>query len=119
MTKSNLRTGHVVTLRDGTVYRVYIDAVTSTCLPNEHCDILTNGVTWTNLKGYNEDLTHHNNSERDIVKVQQVRCKIDLYSVGNDCIFAMPIWEREEKKKMTVAEIEAILGYGVEIVSDK
>lgn len=115
MTKSNLQTGMIVTLRNGEKMSVYIDAITDTCRVG--CDIITNGRQWSDLFYYNDNLTYQGNKERDIVKIELVSTRTDLNSTGG-CSIGETIWERKEVKQMTVAEIEAILGYKVEIVSE-
>ncbi len=114
MTKSELKTGMVVTMRSGKKMHVYIDAVTETC---GGCNIITNGDTWSDLCYYNEDLTYQGAKQQDIVKVELVATKMDL-NANHGCKIGETIWVREEPKQMTVAEIEAILGYKVEIVSE-
>jgi len=111
MTKSELKTGMIVTKRNGKKMYVYRNACTSL---HSSCDILTDGNTWNDLSYYNEDLTYKNGADQDIVKVECVSTMVDLCSHNR----AETLWEREEAKKMTVAEVEAILGYKVEIVSE-
>jgi hypothetical protein len=115
MTKSKLKTGMVVTLRDGNKHQVYINAVTSLS-PDGH-NFLTNGCIWHDLESYNEDLTNIFDKKWDIVMVQYVDRTVMVYSGMNNANEV--VWKREEPKKMTVAEIEAILGYKVEIVSEQ
>lgn len=68
---------------------------------------------WEWCSGTREDLTN-DDSTCDIVKI---------YEIGDECtlenILQNPgelIWERQEPKEMTVAEIEEALGYPVKVV---
>jgi len=117
MTKSALKTGMIVTLRNGKKFEVYIDAVTYTCSCGS--DVITDGKKWSSLAEYNEDLTYPGHTDHDIVMVEYVGGRTDLYAGATDEKTLDIIWKREDTKKMTVAEIEAILGCKVEIISDK
>ena len=113
MTKSDLRTGMLVTFRNGKKMYVYLNA--SNAFDN-NANILTNGYTWTDLKYYNEDLTRLDiDSDMDIVAIERPCRAVCLHSHKDMEL----IWERDASKKMTVAEIEKILGYKVEIISEK
>ena len=113
MTKSELKTGHVVTYRNGWKRTVLLNT------DNTHKDYVSDGRLWGELDAFNEDLTNTFTKHYDIIKVER----------GHDCtqILQDPetrtdletIWEREQVKQMTVAEIEAILGYKIEIVNEK
>lgn len=115
MTKSELKTGMIVTLRNGNKKQVYIDVVTNNL---QNANVITDGNTWSDLYHYNEDLTYKGSRELDIVKVAYVGFVIGLHA-GVESPVGNTIWERKEPKKMTVAEIETILGYKIEIVSEK
>lgn len=73
---------------------------------------------WLDLRDYTEDLKDVNCFEEfDIQKVympKYYRCVISpIYAIPEDYEL---IWERPEKKKMTLEEIEEALGYEIEIV---
>lgn len=114
MTKSELKTGMVVTARDMEKYMVYKDCA----YKDEHTlSVLAreDGV-WSSIDNYNDDLTVPDCRSLDIMKVEvpkHPRLAWQKYKESN----YTTIWERKPPKKMTVAEIEAILGYSVEIIS--
>ena len=118
MTKSELKTGYIVTLRNGNEYVVMLNA---NFVASYEKDFLVREHSFIHLAEYNEDLTHFGESDRyrnfDIIKVGRFHFVDNVFDY-KDCVVS-PIWERNEVKKMTVAEIESILGYKVEIVSDK
>lgn len=68
---------------------------------------------------YSVDLTHGKHSSGDIVEIRGTsifnpRCILDLMENKFD---QLPLlWKRETAKKMTLEEIEKILGHKVEIV---
>lgn len=110
MTKSDLRTGHIVTFRNGKRMHVYRNAITSI---GENENIFTDGDTWCGFCTIHEDLSGYIR-EYDIVKVECATNIMELHSHEH----AKQIW-RETKRKMTVAEVEMALGYGIEIISEK
>lgn len=114
MTKKDLRTGHIVTLRSGNKYMVMLQAQTDT---SNH-DVLVNNKGFIFLNSFTEHLNDKRGKAFDIMKVECVNGFVDLRMNIPDeqC---ETVWEREEPKQMTVAEIEAILGYKVEIISDQ
>lgn len=111
MTKSELKTGHVVTYRNGEKRAVYKD----TCYG---ADYLTDGHTYRNLYNYKEDLTCSTDPMCDIVKVESTGRFVDIARDPNG-FSGIVIWERPTPKKMTVSEIESILGYKIEIIAEK
>ena len=112
MTKSDLRTGMVVTCHNGYKYTVYLD----TCIGES---VLTNGCGWVNLNEYDEELKNKLNENFNIVKVEELTNLFCLTVPTNEIIQynLSTIWTCS--KQMTVAEIEAILGYKVEIIAEK
>lgn len=121
MTKSELKTGMIVTRRDGKKLTVYKDCVCA--FENEiHKNVLVDAsrACWHPLDYFSEDLRNLKGySEFDIVKVEIVHHPYDFNEYPNKAKVDYVAWERSEPaKKMTVAEIEAILGYKVEIVSE-
>ena len=61
---------------------------------------------------YDENMKN-GNPDKDILKVfPKVNTFEEVKTVNG------PIWERKEPKKMTVAEIQKELGYGVEVIAD-
>ena len=121
MTKSELRTGMVVTYRDGRKAMVYTDCHYS-YLPNDLKSmagaLITEEGTWSDLRCYNENLTSTSHPDLDIMEVEIVEHPRFLWASYNSNHYRT-IWERNPPKKMTVAEIESILGYRVEIISEQ
>lgn len=69
---------------------------------------------------YSVDLTHGKHSSGDIVEIRgssifNPRCLLDL--MDNKFEQLPLLWKRETAKKMTLEEIEKILGHKVEIVN--
>ena len=118
MTKSELLTGMTVTLRNGERKIVYLKAC-SFCNP-EGMNILIGSEFWSKLDDYNNDLTYNGDAQRDIIKVEIPNVIYDLFHPLSETNRSEIIWERPEpRKKITISEIEAILGYKVEIINDK
>ena len=122
MTKSELKNGMIVTTREGKEYLFLKDFVLNDTYIMSSCDegILVNGQipSWNMMKNYNDDLTNIQYNELDIVKVEIVNHPHDLMNIMDEKWYRTLVWERKELRKMTVAEIEAILGYKIEIVSE-
>lgn len=117
MTKSELKTGMIVTYRDGKQRVVFKDTTMFECNKN----FITDGVNWSLLSTWEEDLTCSFFKEMDIMKVEvatsfvmMCRNPVDIPSS-----YRKTIWERPTPKKMTVSEIESILGYKIEIIAEK
>ena len=117
MTRSDLRTGVVVTFRNGLKANVYKEFYNG----NGNKDAaLTDGNTCICLDGYTKDLTCSWNNAYDIVEIEYPLSVISLCKNPNGSNLATgSIWKRETPKRMTLAEIEAELGYKVEIVEEK
>jgi hypothetical protein len=112
MTKKDLRTGHIVTLRNGNKYKVFLNA----SIVFGTGDAIVRDIGFMPLNNFDINLEHKADMNMDIVKVECV----DAYHLLDKPIGSVEyetVWERT--KKMTVAEIEAILGYKVEIISDQ
>lgn len=117
MTKSNLRTGMIVTHRNGDRRIVYNNICVQSVYDGESILMNSTGV-WCNLSNYHKDLTHKDFSELDIVKVAVIPRVVDMHNPF-DVTYTQTIWERPEPtKKITISEIEKILGYKVEIIND-
>ena len=103
--KSDLKDGMVVDIRNGNRYIVINDG-------------LRRNDTWLAINPYLDDLTRKKTKEYDVMKVYT--------TVGNtleymfDDLFLKLVWERpEEYIEMTVAEIEEKLGYKVKVIADE
>ena len=121
MTKSELKTGMIVTRRDGKRLTVYRNCACSFG-HSIHNDVFVDASDeiWHSMEYYSEDLKNLKGyPEYDIVKVELVWHPYDYNKYPFDADRTKVLWERTDpKKKMTVAEIESILGYKVEIVSE-
>lgn len=111
MKKTDLQVGMVVETRCMGLYMVMpVDE------PMEIILASYNG--WASLANYNDDLTHRANQIFDIVKVYGFT-SYETEPLEFELDNRKLLWERkEETKKMTVAEIENILGYKIEVVSE-
>lgn len=69
---------------------------------------------------YNEDLTAIGDRDWDIMKVyaQHQGKYLDGSVISGETKYMDLIWERKDKKEMTIAEIEKELGYSIKIVKD-
>lgn len=115
MTKSELKTGMIVTLRNKMKMFVYRDCATTT--PIEEGVFVNQYTSKCNyMTEYGEDLTHKVFSSLDIMKVEKVVHPFFFQRNPNDILAAQVCWVREEARKMTKEEIEEILGYKIEIV---
>lgn len=118
MTKSDLRTGMAVVDRSGRKWFVLKESyvkVGGSYL--EGSFIVSKDGHWCVLDSFNEDLTMSNCREMDIVAVLMFEKIQDLVKSGNSEVV---IWKRKDPpKKLTLSELEAILGYEVEIVDGK
>ena len=118
MTKSELRTGMIVTLRNGDRYMVFRGIQTN--YTNEDVLVCPDETGWTRLESYNEDMTQKENRNDlfDIMEVWEADYPLYFMSSNKEDHYFL-IWEREEPKEMTMAEIEAALGYKIKIVERK
>lgn len=120
MTKSQLESGMVLTNRTGARFMFYNNCVYSKSGEFlDHTNILvTKNGTWSLFERYNEDLTHDTYNEMDVIKVEVLRHAKDIWCAYTPENY-VTIWERNPPKKMTVSEIESILGYKIEIIAEK
>ena len=113
MRKSDLKTGMTVKYRNGSLAKVLKDVNTEYY---GHQDVLFAGKNgFMNGDSYLEDLHAKMFRDYDI---------IEIYQRPGECVIldfdtSKLLWRREEVKKLTVAEVEAELGYKVEIISEK
>lgn len=114
--KELLRTGHIVTYRNGSLRRVFLD--TGMHEPN----VLVGDEVWNSLANYNDELLYNSgsgNADFDIMKIVTGTSILNLVDTDLDSITTTTIWKRSEPKEMTIAEIEQALGYPVKIVKEK
>lgn len=116
MTLNDLKTGMVVTRRDGVELIVFRNCEIGGYIERDFI-ISVNGYNWDLLKHYNYDLTNnHGHTNLDIVKVEEATSPRG--SMVNNCNRKV-LWKETPAVKLTVAEIEARLGYKIEIVSEE
>lgn len=104
-TKADFESGMVVECRNGERYLVLRDKL----LNNKHWNSISDDYT-PELKMY-ENGVHQN----DIMKIYDTIGVTNLHNIFDDENLII-IWERQEIKEMTVAEIEKELGYNIKIV---
>lgn len=128
MKKSDLKTGMIVTIRDGCEYVVFLNSV-SVYTTQKPCDILLspNGEIsrWNRLDYYNEDLTYDRENmdfedeaaEFDIMKIELAPHPYAFVSGNHKKDERKLLWEREKPvKEVTMAELEAHFGCKVKII---
>lgn len=128
MTKSELKTGMIVTTRNGCEYVVFRNTVQS--LYSHATDIIVNAAreTWNHLLYYNEDLTYHCDStnmlditfakDNDIIKVECPYHPYGFMDLENAKAKRQVIWKRTEIKEITMEEIEEKFGCKVKIINN-
>lgn len=114
MTKSELKTGMILTDCQGHKFMVFKDAIYGH--DNNPEDVLVGinpGTSWNELSKYREDLTNIRYNDLDIIKVEKCSFVTDL---TRDDRRPITIWERKKKKTYTYAQLKEILGTEFEIV---
>ena len=111
MTKADLRTGMIVTYRNGGKRTVFLNT-------DRGSDFIADGDNWNPLRYYNEDLTHVDQKNLDIVKVERCYDHANICRDPNTFTMLETIWERKEKKKYTYNQLKEILGEEFEIVKE-
>ena len=113
MKKTDLKVGMVVKLRCGELHMLM------PCGNAKYDLVLFDGNGWLRFNDFEDDLTDKDDTNYDIMKVygfSHYANQVMSFKTNEREL----LWERkEEKKKMTVSEIESILGYEVEIISEK
>lgn len=128
MKTTDLKVGDIVKTRDGNAHIV----LSNNTSPNGLS--LFSAVSmgcYAYLSSYDENMNHKLHESHDIIAVYKASepNKNYAYQLTRDIMVIVDTisfnaynikwdWERNEKKKLTVSEIEKILGYGVEIVSE-
>ena len=119
MTLNDLKTGMIVTNRKGEEMLVLLD-VSTQAVNSKHYFVDLNKNEMDGFNCYNDDMTNKfGKTEFDIVKVEKVTNPVSSVHPDYDRRWRKVIWERNYSKKLTVAEIEKLLGYKVEIVSEE
>ena len=111
MTKSQLKTGMQVVLKNGKTMLVFRTGSGSKYLSYQF------GAVW--MSNYEDDLTHKCDEEMDIVKVYSpADCASSLSSLYSQGMNRNLIFERRGPKRMTKEELEKLLGYEIEIINN-
>lgn len=113
MTKSKLKTGMIVTTRDGNEYMVFKDVETDSRTHRGNVLVNINKRLWDDFDSYDENMICKHDSNFDIMKVK--RCQVVADLLHDQCA-ANTIWERKEKKRYTYAQLREILGEEFEVV---
>ena len=125
MKKSEIKNGMHVITKNGEEY-VIIDNVKAReqIISNNTADIVMINVGdyhgWMGFDGYDDDLCYSRDKDFDIKEVYEPRFysyALSPVKVYDDMF--IKVWERPIYKKMTKAEIEAELGYEIEIVESE
>ena len=118
MTKADLRTGMIITCRNGTKYVIMKDFYGS---DSGMISVGKDGWSnWNDIDNYANDLTYKNDNW-DIVKVEKFkyRSAIAEFMANPKANIALEkIWERSEKKKYTYSQLKETLGEEFEIVKE-
>lgn len=103
------------TNRDGIVSVVILNA---SCGDGKCKDIYTalNGGFFSYFANLNENLMHLYSDILDIIKVQVPSYYSEMLSPNAEL---KTLWERDERREMTLKEIEEALGYSIKIKEDK
>lgn len=119
MKKSDLRSGDLVKTEEGNIYMVLLN--TKTEIYDK--DILLNLEigSYIALSSYNEDLTNKVSEKYSVNEI----CSKDYvgYNFRKNNLLKhigsfYSTWKREDKKEMTISEIEKDLGYPIKIVKE-
>lgn len=130
--KSDLRTGMIVTTRDGNEYVVMLGV--NTAWQNEPADIIVHmapegmthpghpGFMWNELSNYDSFLRHKDDEglwaqDFDIVKVEQASHPYDCISLSWEKKKRVLLWERAPKKILDNIELKphGDFNWGVEV----
>ena len=112
MTLNDLKTGMIVTTRNGNSYIVMRDFLGDISVLAGISDNKTISRQWINMIWYEQDLTCTDISRLDIISVYSSDpCDIDIKKGL--------IWERKEYKEVTMKEIEEKFGCKVKIVGNE
>lgn len=133
MTPNDLKTGMIVTLRNGTEGVVFRDCCSklndfagrpTRLFDYSNCIVDVKGDAWFMLKSYNPNfecnpggISSTHIREYDIIKIEKARHPFDFLDLERNRDQREVIWEK--CKRLTVSEIENLLGYKVEIVSEE
>ena len=123
MKLSDLKTGMIVTLRNGDEYVVFKDyCVSDVTAPYCKSGIICNAKehTWTSLENFNEEMKCTNSilgADFDIMKVEAVSHPYSFSDIGYEKHKRKTLWSGIVKE-VTIAEIEEKFGCKVKIVKE-
>ena len=108
-TKNNLEVGQFVILRDECRFLVLKTEGGQYYLSNTES-------YFVNLDNFNDDLTNKTCTDSDVMKVCVPSLPDNLCGMLTGFTLGKIIWEREEVRELTVAQISERLGYKVKVV---
>ena len=115
-TKEDLKAGYVVKCRDSSLRLIMPNAKRGLVLLR--LDYKKEIINWTDLERYSLDLLHIADSSWDIIEIyglSEFACSALEYDLDSREL----LWKREDKKEMTIAEIENELGYSIKIIEEE
>lgn len=108
MKLEDLKTGYIVSCKNGYEYVVFKDCF------YDKANVLVRDGGWMSMEGYNDYMRSLVDDDLDIMKVEAPNDVLDIGKNPEDVVDRTMLWER--KVKMTKKEIEELLGYAIEIV---
>lgn len=120
MKLSELKTGMIVTLRNGNEYVVFRDSVNYSLYYNKTDFVFVNGKGgWIDAKSYDENMKYLRDKNYDVVKVELSSHPYGFMDINYCKADRATIWmENEGFKEITIADIEKIFGCKVKIVKE-
>lgn len=112
MTKSELKTGMIITNRNGDKFMVFRKA---SVRDESERDFLVEiyGRVFSELYNYDESMMSYVDTQFDIMRVEQCDAVRDLLNPKRETTL---LWKRKEKKRYTYAQLREILGEEFEVV---
>lgn len=74
---------------------------------------------WMDLESYEDDLRNICLDSFDIMEVYRPQLRIAFYPARDSFEYYECVFKREDRKKMTVEDIEAALGYKIEVIDNE
>lgn len=132
-TIKDLKTGHIIEMRDGDIY-VFFKGKSVCSLTSDALFPLGSTDTWSSIEEGRNSFKCDITSTMDIIKVYEVKYDGSIVGAYRDLVNILScdnwqelkhklqhktkiVWE-EGVKKLTVAEVSKLLGYKVEIVEE-
>lgn len=121
MKKSDLRSGDLVKTKEG-IYMVLLNTkIDNRDINNTNILLDLNFGSYMKLSSYNEDLTNRfdeNFSIKEICSEDYIGDNFRKNNLLKHIGSFYNTWKREDKKEMTISEIEKELGYPIKIVKE-